>query len=84
MTIDGSEDDHIKVQGLTEKYTFTDADGGAEGGESDNSEDEDELADVPLGERAYYFTMQASPDPAHGARVQSTLRLEENRRKNRC
>ena len=26
--------------------------------------------------------MQASPDLAHGARVQITLRLEENRRKN--
>ena len=65
MTIDGSEDDHIKdkVQGLTEKYTFTDADGGAEGGESDNSEDEDELADVPLGERAYYYAGLPRPRP---------------------
>ena len=58
MTIDGSEDDHIKVQGLTEKHTFTDADGGAEGGESDSSEDEDELADVPLVERVYMHADQ--------------------------
>jgi hypothetical protein len=29
-----------------------------------------------------YACMQASPDLAYGARVQSTLRLEENRRKN--
>ena len=28
-----------------------------------------------------YACMQASPDPAHGARVQSTAGLEENRRK---
>ena len=34
------------------------------------------LADISL---AY---MQASPDLAHGARVQITGRLEENRRKN--
>ena len=27
-----------------------------------------------------YACMQASPDPAHGARVQSTGRLEENRK----
>ena len=46
MTADGSEDDQIKVQGLTEAYTFTDADGGSEGAESEVEEDKEEHADV--------------------------------------
>ena len=46
MTIDGSDDDQIQVQGLTEPYTFLDADGGSDGGESVADEDEDEDADV--------------------------------------
>ena len=46
MTADGSEDDQIKVQGLTEPYTFTDADGGSEGAESEVEEDKEELGDV--------------------------------------
>ena len=45
ITADGSDDDKIKVQGLT-GYTFTDADGGSEGEESVVDEGEDELADV--------------------------------------
>ena len=46
-TIDGSGDDDIRVQGLTQPYTFTDADGGAE---SEADEDEDDLADVGEGD----------------------------------
>ena len=46
MTIDGSGDDAIQIQGLTEKYTFTDADGGSEGAESEADQDEAQLADV--------------------------------------
>ena len=46
MTIDGSGDDAIKTQGLTETYSFTDADGGEAGGESDVEEDSEELVDV--------------------------------------
>ena len=46
MTIDGSGDDAIQIQGLTEKYTFTDADGGPEGAESEADEDAADLADV--------------------------------------
>ena len=46
MTADGSGDEQIRVQGLNERYTFTDADGGAEGAESEADEDEAELADV--------------------------------------
>ena len=45
ITADGSDDDKIKVQGLT-GYTFSDADGGSEGEESVIEEDEDEHADV--------------------------------------
>ena len=46
MTIDGTRDDEIQIQGLTEKYIFTDADGGSEGAESEADEDEADLADV--------------------------------------
>ena len=49
MTIDGSSDDAIQIQGLTEKYTFTDSDGGSEGAESDVDQDAEELADVEDG-----------------------------------
>ena len=31
MTIDGSGDDSIKIQGVSEQYVFTDTDGGSEG-----------------------------------------------------
>ena len=34
LTIDGSGDDEIKIQGLPD-YSFTDADGGSDGGGSD-------------------------------------------------
>ena len=50
MTIDGSGDDDIRVQGINEPYTFTDADGGAEGAESEAEDNEDDLADVGEGE----------------------------------
>jgi hypothetical protein len=46
MTIDGSDDELICVQGFTGKYTFCDADGGAEGDESEVEEDPEEHADV--------------------------------------
>ena len=46
MTADGSDDDKIQVQGLTQSYTFKDADGGADGGESDDEVDEGEEEDV--------------------------------------
>ena len=49
MTIDGSGDDAIQTQGITEKYTFSDADGGPAGAESDVEEDEEDLADVAEG-----------------------------------
>lgn len=44
MTIDGSNDNKIKPQGLGEAYTFSDADGGEAGNESDI--DEEELVDI--------------------------------------
>jgi hypothetical protein len=50
MTADGSEDDRIHVQGFTEQYSFTDADGGSEGAESEVELDEEEHADVRAGE----------------------------------
>ena len=46
MTADGSDDDKIRIQGLTEPYTFKDADGGSDGGESEADEEEEEHADV--------------------------------------
>jgi hypothetical protein len=46
MTIDSSGDEAIRIQGLTEPYSFTDADGGSEGGESEVEEDPEEHADV--------------------------------------
>ena len=49
MTADGSGDEQIQVQGLTEPYKFTDADVGSEGAESEADEDEAELADVEEG-----------------------------------
>ena len=48
MTIDGSGDDAIRVQGLTEPYSFTDADGGAEGAESEVEEEPGEHEDVEV------------------------------------
>ena len=50
MTIDGSDDDKIKVQGLNEPYTFTDADGGSEGDASEVDQDDEDQADVTAGE----------------------------------
>ena len=51
MTIDGSGDDKIKPQGLSEAYTFTDADGGPAGGESEPEEEEGEdVVEVEEGE----------------------------------
>ena len=46
MTADGSDDDKIQVQGLTGPYTFKDADGGSDGGESEVEEEEGEGEDV--------------------------------------
>ena len=46
MTIDGSGDESIRIQGLAEKYTFTDADGGPVGEESEDDLDPADLADV--------------------------------------
>ena len=46
MTIDGSDDDAIQIQGLKEKYTFTDADGGPAGAESEDELDPADLADL--------------------------------------
>lgn len=46
MTADGSDDDRIRMQGLAGPYTFTDADGGEEGAESEAEADEEEQADV--------------------------------------
>ena len=40
MTADNSDDDKIQMQGLTQPYTFKDADGGAEGGERRGGVDE--------------------------------------------
>jgi hypothetical protein len=40
MTIDGSDDDAIRIQGVQGLYTFNDADGGEVGGESEVEEDE--------------------------------------------
>lgn len=45
MTVDGSGDDLIKIQGLPE-YSFTDADGGEPGEESDDGADPQEDADL--------------------------------------
>jgi hypothetical protein len=42
MTIDGSNDDKIKPQGLGETYSFTDAEGGSAGGESEPDQEEEE------------------------------------------
>ena len=52
MTINGSGDQHIRIQGV-ETYSFCDADGGAAGAESDEEgvdpeEEEEENADVAL------------------------------------
>lgn len=44
MTVDGTDDDLIKIQGL-DHYSFCDADGGEEGLESDDGDDEVERAD---------------------------------------
>ena len=52
MTIDGSDDDAIRVQGLSGQYAFTDADGGDAGGESEVEEEPEEHADVELERRA--------------------------------
>ena len=49
MTADGSDDDKICVQGVAE-YSFTDAEGGPEGAESDDEVDEADEADVADGE----------------------------------
>jgi len=46
ITIDGSGDDAIHVQGLTGPYSFTNADGGAEGAESEVEEEPGEHEDV--------------------------------------
>jgi hypothetical protein len=51
MTIDGSDDNKIRIQGYKEVYSFTDADGGPKGIDSDideeeEEEDAEELADV--------------------------------------
>eukprot|EP00966_Prymnesium_polylepis_P238079 5505671-Prymnesium_polylepis.3 len=46
MTIDGSGDDKIRVQRLTEPYTFADVDGGSEGAESEVEEEPGEHDDV--------------------------------------
>ena len=46
MTADNSDDDKIQVQGLTERYTFKDADGGSDGGESEVDDEEEEYEDV--------------------------------------
>ena len=46
MTLDGTGDEKIKIQGVEEAYSFTDSDGGPKGGESDAEEDPTENADV--------------------------------------
>eukprot|EP00966_Prymnesium_polylepis_P185467 4299018-Prymnesium_polylepis.1 len=46
MTAGGSDDDKIKVQGLTGPCTFNDADGGSEGAESEVEQDDEEGAEV--------------------------------------
>ena len=46
MTIDGSDDELIRMQGFSGQYTFSDADGGEEGGESEAEEDPEEHVDA--------------------------------------
>ena len=46
MTIDGSGDELIQIQGLKEKYTFKDEDGGSAGEESEDEVDPADLADL--------------------------------------
>ena len=50
MTTDGTGDDLIKIQGLTDTYSFTDADGGNQGCESDAEEDTADHADLAANE----------------------------------
>lgn len=49
MTVDGSGDNLIKIQGIPD-YSFTDEDGGEAGRESDDEDDDDIHADVDEGQ----------------------------------